>query len=258
VARVGLLLSAYGPDDCSLGVSELARRTGLAKSTVHRLAQELAAKGLLDRDGPGLRLGLRLFELGQLVPMQRTLREAAMPYMADLREVLRQTVSLAILEGHEVVYVEILRSASGPALPSRVGGRLPAHATGVGKVILAHSPREVVDAVFSQPLERLSARTITSRRVLGGELEKIRSCGTGFDREESGNGIVCSASPVFGPDGILGALSVSGWSGRLDLRRAAPAVQTAAVSLSRNLKTNPVAAIRAAAGAGRPRLTAAH
>jgi DNA-binding IclR family transcriptional regulator len=235
VARVGLLLAAFGPNDCALGVSELARRTGLAKSTVHRLVQELVTRSLLDRDGSAVRLGMRLFELGQLVPKQRTLRDASVPYMADLREATRQTVSLAILEGHEVVYVEILRSSHGPALPSRVGGRLPAHATGVGKVILAHSPQSVLDNAFGRPLQRLSPRTITSRHVLQTELEKIRTSGRGFDHEESGHGIVCAASPVFGPGGILGALSVSGWSGRLDLQRVAPAVQTAALALSRTL-----------------------
>jgi IclR family acetate operon transcriptional repressor len=240
VARVGQLLSAFRHEDSALGVSELARRTGLAKSTVHRLVQELVACGLLDRDGSAVRAGLRLFELGQLVPSQRTLRDSAVPHMADLREATRQTVSLAVLEGHEVVYVEILPSHSGPQLPSRVGGRLPAHATGVGKVLLAYSPRPVIEGVLSRPLERLSPRTIISPGILLRQFQDIRASGKGFDHEESGNGIVCTASPVFGAGGVVGALSVSGWSTRLNPRRTAPAVQTAALAVSRRLGGAPL------------------
>src|SRR5664279_612712 len=100
------LLWAFDPDRPELGISELARRTGLPKSTTHRLAGELVRLGLLEQAGPRLRLGLRLFELGQLVPRQRTLRDAALPFMEDLREATQNSVHLAVLEGIEVVYVE--------------------------------------------------------------------------------------------------------------------------------------------------------
>src|SRR5450755_3363957 len=136
------LLSAFGADRGELGISELARRTGLPKSTVHRLAGELVRLGMLEPVGPQLRLGIRLFELGQLVPRRRTLRDAALPFMEDLREATRNSVHLAVLEGIEVVYVEILLSRASRSLPSRGCGRLPAHATGVGKAILAFSPPE--------------------------------------------------------------------------------------------------------------------
>lgn len=237
IARSTALLLAFGPGDTVLGVSELARRTGLAKSTVYRLTCELARNGLLERSGSGLRLGLRLFELGQLVPLQRDLRSAALPFMEDLREATRQIVHLAVLDGTEMVYLEILRSPDAPAPPSRVGGRLPAHATGVGKAALAFSPPEVVDAVVAGGLHRLSRRTIVQPGRLRRELETIRRQGCAFDREESSDGVVCVASPVFGPDdAVVGALSVSGWSARMNLERMAPAVRTAALALSRKLR----------------------
>jgi DNA-binding IclR family transcriptional regulator len=237
IARSTALLSAFGPGDTVLGVSELARRTGLAKSTVYRLTCELARNGLLERSGTGLRLGLRLFELGQLVPLQRDLRLAALPFMEDLREATRQIVHLAVLDGAEMVYLEILRSPDAPAPPSRVGGRLPAHATGVGKAALAFSPPEVVDAVIAMGLPRLSRRTIVQPGLLRQELETIRLQGCAFDREESSDGVVCAASPVFGPDDtVVGALSISGWSARMNLERMAPAVRTAALALSRKLR----------------------
>ncbi len=236
VARMVAVLGAFGVDDVALGVSELARRTGLPKSTVFRLVASLTEHGLLMRTGRQVRLGLRLFELGQLVPIQRDLREAALPFMADLHEATRQVVHLAVLEGTEVVYLEILRGKDSPAMPSRVGGRLPAHATGVGKAILAFSPPEVVEAVIARGLTRLSRRTIVVPALLCRELEAIRKEGVAFDREESGDGVVCAASPIFGSDGtVVGALSISGWSSRMNLDRMAPAVRTAALALSRTL-----------------------
>jgi len=234
--RAMAVLAAFDGDGRRLGVSELSRRTGLAKSTVHRLAAELVGHGLLERHGTELALGLRLFELGEQVPRQRDLRAAALPYMADLRAATHQTVHLAVLDGVEVVYLEILHSADGPMLPSRVGGRLPAHATAVGKAQLAFSPPEVIDAVLRGPLTRLSTRTATAPGLLRRELARIREQGVAYDHEESLAGVVCAASPLLTTDGsVAGAISVSGRPGRLNVRRMAPAVRTAGLALSRDL-----------------------
>jgi DNA-binding IclR family transcriptional regulator len=234
--RVVAVLGAFGADDSAVGAAELARRTGLPKSTVHRITIALAEEGLLERHGPEVRLGLRLFEIGQRVHRQRVLRDAALPYMSDLREATRETIHLAVLEGNEVVYVEILGSPGGPALPSRVGGRLPAHATGVGKAILAYSPPQVARAVLDGELARVSERSVVAPGLLAKELARIRRGGVAYDHEESGRGILCAASPVLGPDGdVLGALSVSGWVNRMRTAGVAPAVHTAALALSRAL-----------------------
>ncbi|XVQ13975.1 IclR family transcriptional regulator [Spirillospora sp. CA-255316] len=234
--RVVTVLNAFRAEENAVGAAELARRTGLPRSTVHRIALTLVEEGLLERHGSGVRLGLRLFEIGQRVPRQRALRDAALPYMSDLREATRQTVHLAVLEGREVVYVEILGSPGGPPMPSRVGGRLPAHATGVGKAILAFSPPEVARAVLDGGLPRLSERSTVAPGLLARELVGIRRAGVAYDHEESGQGVVCAASPVLGPGGeVLGALSVSGWSSRMRLDQVSPAVHTAALALSRTL-----------------------
>ncbi|MGP4028802.1 IclR family transcriptional regulator [Actinomadura sp. 3N407] len=234
--RAVAVLTAFRADEDGLGAAELARRSGLPRSTAHRIAADLVEAGLLERQGPRVRLGLKLFEIGQRVPRQRVLRDAAVPYMSDLREATRQTVHLAVLEGGEVVYVEILGSSGGPRLPSQVGGRLPAHVTGVGKAILAFSPPDVVRAVLDAGLVKTSERSVVAPGLLAKELETIHREGVAYDREESGRGIVCAASPVLGPDGlVLGALSVSGWSNRMRLAAVAPAVHTAALTLSRTL-----------------------
>ena len=236
LARAAAVLDAFGADTPELGVSELARRSGLAKSTAHRMAGELVRLGWLEQSGAKVRLGLRLFELGQLVPRQRALKDAALPFMEDLREATSSNVHLAVLEGIEVVYVEILRVRDSQPLPSRVGGRLPAHATGVGKAILAFSPAEVVKARVEAGLPRRTAYTVIMPGPLMRELTAIRESGISYDRQESAMGVVCAAAPVFGSDGrVLGALSVTGRAERLDTERMAPAVRTAALALSRQL-----------------------
>ncbi len=234
VTRVAALLSAFRPRDEALGVSELARRTGLPKSTVHRLTGHLVAAGLLERTGTELRLGLRLFEIGQLATGQRDLVDAARPVLADLRSATRNTVHLARLEGTEVVYFEVLPGPDAPDLPSRVGGRMPAHATGVGKAILAYSAESAVAAVITAGLPRISGRTITSAAVLRRQLQRVREEGVAYEREESSRGTVCVACPILDADGApAAAVSVAGWSNRMRPERVAPAVRTAALTLSR-------------------------
>ena len=183
-----------------------------------RLVHELASCGLVEVTGGGVRLGMRLFELGSSVPRQRSLTEAALPYMRDLQQATGDTVHLAVLDRAEVVYLQILRGRGTRQLPSRVGGRMPAHATGVGKAILAFSPPAVVDALIGNELRPRTARTIVAPGALRRELSRVRQAGTAFDREESGPGIVCAASPVFGADGaVVAGLSLTGWSARLNL-----------------------------------------
>lgn len=235
-ARIASVLDAFRDDRDALTLSELARRAGLPKTTTHRLTGELVRCGLLERAGGELRLGLKLFELGQLVPQQRSLRDAARPVMADLREATRHSVNLGILEGADVVYVDILAGPDSPRLPTRVGGRWPAHATAIGKAILAFSDAAVVQGVLDAGLARVSERTITSPELLRQELDRVRESGLAYDSEESRPGLVCVASPVHGPGGgAAGALSVSGWSTTFKTDRAGPAVRTATLTISRAL-----------------------
>jgi IclR family acetate operon transcriptional repressor len=235
--RLTALLTAFEPGDDVLGISELARRTELAKSTTHRLVGHLVTTGLLEREGTSVRLGLKLFEIGQLAIRQRGLVDAARPYLADLREATRNTVHLAVLEGTEVVYLDILRGPDAPLLPSRIGGRFPAHATGVGKAILAFTPGSEVEKVIAAGLTRVSTRTITVPGLLRKHLTKVRGEGIAYEREESAVGVVCAASPLLDGGGrALAAISISGWADRMRTERVAPAVRTAALTLSRTLQ----------------------
>lgn len=230
------LLGAFGPKDTSLGVNELARRTDIPKATVSRLVKEMEREGFLERSGTKLGLGLRLFELGQRASRRRSVREVALPFMADLREATGQTIHLAVLDGTEVVYVEILRGRDAPRFPSAVGRRLPAHATGIGKALLAGSPREVVDAALAQGLARVGPRTITAPGTLRRQLKWIASSGIAYEHEESAPGVACVASAIGVDDGPpIAAISASGWIGKVDIRRVGPAVHTTALSIARDL-----------------------
>jgi IclR family transcriptional regulator, acetate operon repressor len=234
--RITSVLEAFRDDRDALTLSELARRAALPKSTAHRLTSELVRFGLLERDGGGLRLGLKLFELGQLVPQQRSLRDAARPVMADLREATRHSVNFGVLEGTDVVYIDILAGPDAPQLPTRVGGRWPAHATAIGKAIVAFSEPATAQEVVAAGLPRISERTVTAPGIFLAELGRIRDEGLAYDLEESRPGLVCVASPVHGPGGVVrGALSVSGWSARLNADWVGPAVRTAALTISRAL-----------------------
>ena len=232
--RAATLLGVFGVEDDELSVGEIARRSGMAKSTTHRLSVELVRLGFLERSPGGLRIGLRLFELGQLVPLRRGLRETASPVLADLHAASGATVHFAVLDGAEVVYLEILSGDS--RLPSRVGGRFPAHATAVGKAILAYSPAPVVRALVDAGLERRTPHTIVMPGALRRELSAIARRGIAFEHEESALGVTCVACPVFGPSAqVIAAISISERGAGSTVERFAPAVRTAALTLTRQL-----------------------
>lgn len=236
LGRALTLLTAFRIGEAELTLSELARRTGLAKSTAHRLLRELESWDMVERTAGGVRLGMRLFELGSQVPRQRGLQETAAPFLADLFDATHETVHLAILDGIEVVYVQKLEVRGGPKVPSRVGGRMPAHCTGVGKAMLAFGPPDRVDAVIAAGLHRRVPRTVVAPGLLHQELAAIRESGVAMEHEESTVGITCVAAPVLDADGLaVAAVSVTGWVNRLDPARLAPAVRTAALAISRVL-----------------------
>lgn len=239
LVRTMAVLDIVAAGSSAVRLADLVRATGLPKSTVHRLCASMIAVRLLEQDpaSGGFRLGFRLFELGELVPTQRTLSDAALPVMEDLRDATRHRVHLAVLDGIDVVYVAILGLGSGVEVQSRPGGRLPAHATGVGKVLLAYSSPDVVQARCEAGLPRLTRHTITTPDALARSLADIRANGTAYDHEESHLGVSCVAAPVFGAKRtIRAALSVTGPTQEIDPNRLGVAVRTAAFTLTRALR----------------------
>jgi DNA-binding IclR family transcriptional regulator len=238
ISKVVSLLDAFDPARPELSLTELARITGLPVSTTYRLAAELVEWGGLERaDGTGYRIGVRLWQLGTLAPRAGTLREVAQPYMQDLYEATRENVHLAVRDGLEALYVDTIAGLGSIPTRSRRGGRLALHATGVGKVLLAHAPPEVLAAVLEGGLRRYTPHTIATPGQLRRTLADVRRTGIAYAREEMSIGSLSVAAPVVGADGtVVAALAVVLRSGRRDLRRLAPAVRTAAISTSRALQ----------------------
>ena len=236
LARGLSLLELFSPDDTEVSISELARRGGMPKSTTHRLVADLIRFGALERGRTGLRLGVRLFELGHLVPDHRRLREVAMPYARSLAEVTGLTANIAVREGLEVMYLEKIAHRDVRVPHSRVGGRLPMHATGLGKAILAYSPPANVDAVLERPLHPVAPATITDPDAFRRELEQVRRVHVAFDLEESRPGLFCVAAPIFARhDRVVGALSVTGATSQGQARSWAHVVLESASALSHAL-----------------------
>lgn len=229
------ILDAFGPDDREVSLTQIAQRVGLPKSTAHRLVSDLIAWGGLERSEGGIRLGMRLFELGRSVPVQRDIGNVAMPFLHDLYDVTGKTVNLAVLDKGEIVYVEKLESPGSPTV-SRPGGRLPLHCTALGKAMLAFSPPSVSDEAIQAGLTSLTERSITSVAVFRRELAAVRTSRLAFDREEVAPGLFCIATPIFDGGGALaGAISVSSLDSILSAKTLGPAMLTIAMALSREL-----------------------
>ncbi|MEW1845386.1 IclR family transcriptional regulator [Nonomuraea angiospora] len=220
LGKVRLILEAFGPDDESLGLSEIVRRTGVAKASVHRLAQELLQWGLLERRGSEYWLGIRLFEIGQRVPRQRILREAARPFMEDLYQATGETIHLAVLDGLEVIYLEKVSGHGQVSRPSRVAGRMPLHCTATGKALLAFGPAALFGDVVATPLARVTPRTVTAPKLLAQEIQQARKAGYAVEREQTRVGYLSVAIPLTGATGtMVAALSVTAPTFRADVNK---------------------------------------
>jgi DNA-binding IclR family transcriptional regulator len=184
-SKVVSLFDAFQQGDVELSLNELARRTGCRcpPRTGWPGAGAVGRPGT--RRGGGYRIGLRLLEVGARAPRAAGLNELVVPFMQDLFVATRQNVHLAVLEGHEALYVERVTGLQSIAVKSRRWGRLPLHATGVGKVLLAYAPNDLVDAVIAAGLPRFTPYTIVAPGHLRRNLAEIRRTGVGIANEEN-------------------------------------------------------------------------
>lgn len=235
VKKVALLLETLAEVGVA-GVSEISRRTGMAKTTVHRTANELQAVGLVERAGDGYRLGAKMFELGSRVPGRRHLRDAALPFLEDLSRATNQTVHLAVLDDGDVIYVERLVGARSSEVPSSVAARLPLHCTATGKCIMAFGQLSLRERVLAEPLVGLTSRSIVDPQQLLSDLEKITLEGVAEEVGEVSEGLRSLAAPIRSfDDALVGALSATGPIEDFDRDGIEPLVRLAASGLSRSL-----------------------
>lgn len=230
------VLGAFSIDAPSLTLSQLARRAGLPVATVFRLAAALEEGRFLDRSAAGrYSLGVHLWEMGLLTPVHGRLREAAMPYLLNLQYECRETVQMAVVDGVNAVYIEKLTSEVSVPIESRIGARIPLHATGIGKAILAFSPPTFVDVVLGMPLTRFTPETITNRRALAKELASIKDRGYSSSHQEYLAGAVSLAAPVIVDGVVKAAIGIVNYSGRDDLAQYLDALLTAADGFAHRL-----------------------
>jgi DNA-binding IclR family transcriptional regulator len=231
------ILAAFSPEHAAMTLSQISRRTGLPVATAHRLTGELARWGALERDEHGVyRIGLRLWEVAALAPRGLGLRESAMPFMGDLYEATHQNVQLAVLDGLDVVYLERIAGRGAVNVLTRVGGRFPAHATGVGLVLLAHADRELQERAVAGPLRRFTEKTITCGAELRRTLAEVRRTGVAISDGQVELIALSVAAPVYGrDDSVVAALSVVVPSHDCNPQMYVPAVRAAARGVSRAL-----------------------
>jgi len=208
-SRVLRVLGAFETAPSSLSLTQIAEAAELPLPTAHRLVRELAEWGALQRDPSGrYHVGLRLWEVAQ--HGGRPLREAARPYLQDLFSLTQETSNLAVRKGREALYIDRVYGSKRIPRASRVGGRLPLHATAVGKVLLAYEERWVQEAYVAGPLEAPTAHTHVNPLRLLDELQRIREQGYASTFEEVRTGVSSIAVPVLqGPDTAIAALGLS-------------------------------------------------
>ncbi|WP_262107414.1 IclR family transcriptional regulator [Arthrobacter sp. Marseille-P9274] len=237
-SRMLAVMFAFRPGDARLSLADLTRRTRMPHATVRRMVLELLAAGVLEQAEDGkFVVGIKVWELGSLAPRSLPLRSVALPFMEDLHEALRQHVQLAVLDGLEAVIVERLSSSAAVGLVSQVGGRLPLHSSGVGKVLLAHGGTDLFDQVVASGLKAYTPATITDPGKLRADLAECRRTGVAIVREETSAGAQSAATRILDDSGeVVAALSVVVAAGTVNLNSVVPALVTAGRGISRGLR----------------------
>jgi DNA-binding IclR family transcriptional regulator len=222
VSSAARLLKEFRHGQRDLGVTELSRRLGMAKSTVHRILATLTAEGLLEREPSTgtYRLGLAMYDLGANVPIHRDIHQVALPVMESLRQRTQESAHIAVRDGREVVYVERVESQQAVRTFMRIGHRNSAHCTSTGKVLLAFLPQEQLDSLLEGwELEPKTDRTITDHEMLRADLKRVRSRGYGTNVNEGQYGVASVAAPIRDSRGeVLAALSLVGPTMRISQR----------------------------------------
>jgi len=226
------LLKLFSVQDHELGISELAKRLRVAKSTVHRLASALLEEGLLEQNPENnrYRLGVALFGLGTLVRRRMEVVGEAKTFLTDLRAQTGENVRLAILNGTNVVYVNDFEGPHPVRLRSSIGLSKPAYCTAEGIVLLTGQPREVIDDMLAGDLVELTPRAEADPAAIRARIEEARRLGYAIDDEESEIGMTCIAAPVRAGDGrVVAGIGVAGPRTRIR-KRMIPALAARVVA----------------------------
>ena len=222
VVKAFTLLDAFIGDKKEWGVRELAKKTGYNKSTTYRLLSTLETLGALQKnDEDKYLLGLKLFELGNLVSIHKSLRKQSRVPLEQIASEIKETVHFGVLDKNQVLYLNKTESPQGLKVSTQIGSYQKAYCTAIGKVLLAFSSEKVLaDYMNTVVLEACTEHTITDKDLLLKELHKIKEQHYALDMEELELGLICIAIPVFNKQKeIVASISVSGPSSRFKLEK---------------------------------------
>ncbi|WP_435335829.1 IclR family transcriptional regulator [Haloarchaeobius sp. TZWWS8] len=203
------------------GVTEIADRVDVSKSTVHGHLSSLRQNGYVVADDGRYRLSLRFLQLGEHVRTQTGIYDLARPHVDDLARETNELANLAVEEEGRGVYLYRTQGDQTVQFSTDAGDVHQLHCSATGKSMLAHLPEDRVDQILDRHgLQAHTDQTITDRDVLREELRDVRERGVAFDDEEYGEGLRCVGAPIRGADGtVLGAISVSGPATRMSGER---------------------------------------
>ncbi|WP_280399767.1 IclR family transcriptional regulator [Nocardia carnea] len=245
-SKMFAILEVFTGERTEWSLSEIARASGLPTSTVHRLTQELVDWGGLERTGRGnYCVGVRLWEVAARSTRTYGMRETALPFLQGLWEMTHAHVLLAVLDGSQAILVEKISGTRDVPPVGRAGGRLPLHASAVGKVLLAYSGPDLEREILSKPLKAYTAETITDPNDLRYEIARVRRSGSATSVDELTPGSASCAAIVTGPPEVgPAAVSILGTPGTRDLREMTLLVQSAArgltYALNNTAPANPI------------------
>ncbi len=225
----------------ALSLAEVQQRTGLPRSTAHRLLSEWVEwEGLEHGEDGRYRVGLKMWRIGIRQPNARRLRAIARPVLSELLEATHEHVQLAVRDGLGVVYLERLSGADAVPLLTDVGSRVPLHATAVGQVLLAFSETAVFDQLMSGGLRGFTGSTITTEDALRRRLAQVRATGVGHSEQEFTPGAFSVAAPVRDAGGsVVAAISIIGHLAKRGEPQFELGVRMAARAISATLGRHP-------------------
>jgi DNA-binding IclR family transcriptional regulator len=217
------ILETIKTAEAGFKLADLARAVELPKATVYRILTTLESRGYLDRAPDGsYRMAKKLFDMQRDTPVEQILNRVAQPIMEKLANSSKETVNLGILDAGEVVVINTVESPQAVRMSSKIGNRRYAHASALGKILLAGMPdREVLRLIRMKGLPRLTDQTLTTKAAVMAEIERVRHQGWALDNQENEMEGRCIAAAVTAPDGgVLAALSISAPVFRLDVEGA--------------------------------------
>lgn len=233
------VLSLFNHHTSTLSLTEIANAAGLNKTTAFRIVSTLESAGYLKRDPETKRYrpGLKVLQLGFAAISSLEFRQVARPYLQHLSETAKETASLSVLDGMEVVYVDRVRQQQIVGVLLGIGSRIPAQCASMGKVMLANLPSEELETLLSQPLKPCTPHSLVDRQALEAEFDQVRARGYALNDEELELGLRAVAAPIWDHSSqVVAAINVSGSARTISFQRMveelAPAVMETARQIS--------------------------